>query len=99
MRNWFLLGHSGRAVAGEFHPQMRFLTLLWVGLEIRIQALERSGRRAQDWRDSSRIVEPYWFWMLWRLSNLRMVHKRGAYISLPSEGACATSQSSIGGFA
>ena len=76
VRNWFLLGPSGRAAVLSLRPQMNFFTLLWLGLEIRIHGLERRVRRAKDWRDLLRIVEPYWFWMAWRRSNTRMVHKR-----------------------
>src|ERR1700726_1156639 len=55
---------------------MNFLTRLSLGLVIRIDELERHGRRARDSRSSSRIVEPYWFWMAWSRSKTRLVRKK-----------------------
>ena len=63
---------------------MNFLTPLSLGLEIQIHGSERRGRRAKDWRSSSRIVEPYWFWMAWSRSKIRLVHKKDGYVILPS---------------
>src|ERR1700730_16495765 len=84
-RSSFLAGPStGRAVAAALRPQMNFLMLLSLGLAIQIHGSERRGRRAKDWRSSSRIVEPYWFWMAWSRSKIRLVHKKDAYVSLPS---------------
>ena len=51
LRSWFLAGLStGKAVAVRLRPQMNFLTLLSLGLEIQIHGSERRGRRARDWR-------------------------------------------------
>ena len=55
------------------------------------------GRKIGEAR--SRIVEPYWFWMAWSRSKIRLVHKKGAYVSLPSRRFCASSLPSIRGFA
>ena len=78
---------------------MNFLTRLSLGLEIQIHGSERRGRRAKDWRSSSRIVEPYWFWMAWSRSKIRLVHKKDGYVSLPSRRFCASLLPSIRGFA
>ena len=89
----------GRAPVGTLRPQMNFLTPLLLGLVIQIHGSERRGRRAKDWRSSSRIVEPYWFWMAWSRSKIRLVHKKDGYVSLPSRRFCASSLLSIRGFA
>src|SRR5215831_4858931 len=61
--NSFMAGPStGRAPVGALRQQMNFLTRLLLGLEIQIHGSERGGRRAKDWRSSSRIVERYSFW-------------------------------------
>jgi len=67
------------------HPPTNFLTLLSLGLVTRIHGSERRGGRAKDWRSSSHIVEPYWFWMAWSRSKIRQVHKRGEYTILHYE--------------
>ena len=60
LRSLFLAGPStDRAPVETLRPQMNFLTRLSLGLEIQIHGSERHGRRAKDWRSSSRIVEPY----------------------------------------
>ena len=60
LRSSFLAGPStDRAPVGALRPQMNFLMRLSLGLEIQIHGSERRGRRAKDWRSSSRIVEPY----------------------------------------
>src|SRR6266446_1236248 len=98
LRSLFSAGPStDRAAVGTLRPQMNFLMRLSLGLEIPIPASERRGRRAKDWRSSSRIVEPYWFWMAWSHSKIRLVHKKGAYVSLPSRHFCANSLPSIRG--
>ena len=75
----FLVGPStDRAAVGTLRPQMNFLTRLSLGLEIQIHGSERRGRRAKDWRSSSRIVEPYWFWTAWSRSKIRPGHKKDA---------------------
>src|SRR5260370_27713485 len=100
LRSLFLVGPStDRAAVGRLRPQMNFLTRLSLGLEIRIRDSERPGRRAKDWRSSSRIVEPYWFWMAWSRSKILLVRKKDAYVSLPSRHCCANSLHSIWGFA
>ena len=68
----------------KLRPQMNFLMRLSLGLEIQIHGSERRGRRAKDWRSSSRIVEAYWFWTDWSRSKIRLVHKKDGYVSLPS---------------
>src|SRR6201981_337503 len=74
LRNLFLDGPStDRAAAGRLRPQMNFLMRLSLGLEIQIHSSERPGRRVKDWRSSSRIVKPYWFWMAWSRSKIRLV--------------------------
>src|SRR5262252_8817897 len=66
LRSWFLVGPStGRAQVGAPHLQMNFLTLLSAGLVTQIPGSEPHGRRVKDWRNWSRIVEHYWFWMAW----------------------------------
>src|SRR3979411_2935887 len=78
-RSLFLVGPSiDRAAAERLRPQMNFLTRLSLGLEIQTHGSERRGRRAKDWRSSSRIVEPYWFWMAWSRSKIRLGNKRDA---------------------
>ena len=100
LRSSFLAGPStDRAPVEALRPQMNFLTLLSLGLEIQIHGSERRGRRAKDWRSSSRIVEPYWFWTAWSRSKIRLVHKKDGYVSLPSRRFCASLLLSIRGFA
>src|ERR1700757_4806509 len=100
LQSLFLGGPStDRARLGRLRHQMNSLTRLLLGLGIPIQGLERRGRRAKDSRSSSPIVEPCLFWMAWSRSKIRLVHKKGAYVSLPSRRLCANSQPSIRGFA
>src|SRR5271165_3334289 len=64
LRSWFLAGpFTDRAPVGALRLQMNFSMPLSLGLVIPTHGLERHGRRAKDWPSSSRIVEPYWFWM------------------------------------
>src|SRR6202795_3772215 len=99
LQSLFLVGPStDRAAVGTLRPQMNFLMRLSTGLEIQIHGSERRGRRARDSRSSSRIVEPYWFWMAWSRSKIRLVHKKDEYATLPSRRFCASSPLSIRGF-
>jgi serine/threonine protein kinase len=50
---------------------MNLFTRLSLGLVIQIHGWEGRGRKARDSRSSSRIVEPYWFWMAWSRSKIR----------------------------
>ena len=53
LRSSFLAGpFIGRAQAEALRPQMNFLMLLSLGLEIQIHGSEQRGRRAKDWRSS-----------------------------------------------
>src|SRR6516162_1203910 len=99
-RSSFLVGPStdGAPVAA-LRPQTNFLTLLSLGLAIRIHGSEPRGRRAKDWPSSLRIVEPWLFSMAWSRSKIRPVHKKGAYVSLLCKRFCASLLPSIGGFA
>src|SRR5262252_3483398 len=73
----FLAGPStDRVPVGVLRPQMNFLTGLSLGLEIQIRASARLGRKAKDWRSSSRIAELCWFWMAWSRSKIGLVHKK-----------------------
>src|SRR3984893_2968838 len=100
LRGSCLAGPStGRAPLGALRQQMNFLTRLLLGLAIQIHGLERLGRRANDWRSSSHIVEPYWFWTALSRSKIRPVHKKDACVSPPSRRFCASSLLSIRGFA
>src|SRR6516165_11549057 len=64
LQSLFLAGPStDRAPLGRLRPRMNFLMRLSLGLEIAIHDTERGGRKARDWRSSSRVVGPYWFWM------------------------------------
>ena len=78
---------------------MNFWTLLSLGSVIQTHGSARHGRRAKDWRTSLRIVEPYWFWMVWSPSKIRMVHKKDVYVSPPSRRFCVSSLHSIPDFA
>src|SRR4029077_3322775 len=99
LQSLFLVGPStDKAAVGRLRPQMNSLTPLSLGLEIQIHGSERRGRRAKDWRSSSRIVEPYWFWMAWSRSKILLVHKKDACVSLPFRRFCANSLPSIRGF-
>src|ERR1700722_14629780 len=100
LRSSFLAGpFTDRAPAETLHPQMNFLMLLSLGLEIQIHGSVPPGRKAKDWRSSSRIVEPYWFWMAWSRSKIHQVHKKDGYGSLPSRHFCGNSLPSIRGCA
>jgi serine/threonine protein kinase len=90
---------TDRAPVGTLRPPMNFLTWLSHGLEIQIPDSEPLGRRAKDWRNSSRIGEPCWFLTAWSRSKIRLVHKKGGSVSLPSKRFCANLLPSIGGFA
>ena len=46
---------TDRAQVGELRQQMNLLTRLSIGLVIQIRGSEQRGRRARDWRSSSRI--------------------------------------------
>src|ERR1700756_519013 len=95
----FLAGpFTDRAAVGTIRPQMNFLTLLSLGLEIQILGSEPRGKRAKDWRSSSRIVERYWCWTGWSLSKIRLVHKRDGCVSLASKPFCASLLPLIQGF-
>src|SRR6516165_9143014 len=99
-QSWFLAGLStDRALVGVLRPQMNSWMLRSLGSEIQIHGSERLGRRAKDWPSSLHIVAPYWFWMAWSRSKIRLVHKKGGYVSLLSRRFCANSPRSIGGFA
>jgi hypothetical protein len=91
--------YSRGSVRALLRPQMNFLTRLWLSLAIQIPVPERRGRRAKDWRSSSLIVEPYWFWMGWSRSKIRLVRKRAGCVSLLSRRFCASWLLSILGFA
>src|SRR5712671_6141254 len=57
-RNSFLAGRStDRAPVGTLRLQTNFSMRLSTGLEIQIHRSERLGRKARDWRSSSRNVE------------------------------------------
>src|ERR1700745_3104111 len=100
LRSSFLAGLSiGRVPVEALRPQMNFLMRLSVGLEIQIHGSEPRGRRGKDWRDSSPVAEPYWFWTAWSRSTIRLVRKRVGYASLPFRRSCANSPASIQGFA
>src|ERR1700688_140413 len=100
LQSLFLVGPStDRAPVGRLRPQMNSLTLLSLGLVIQIHGWERRGRRAKDWRNSLRTVEPCWFWMAWSRSKILPVHKKDAYLILRSRPFCANSLLSILGFA
>src|SRR5271165_345198 len=100
LRNSFLAGpFTDRAAVGALRPQMNFLTLLSLGLEIQIHGLERRGRRAKDWQSSSRIAEPCLFWTVWSRSKIRPVHKKDGYVSRPCRHFCASLLASIQDFA
>jgi hypothetical protein len=96
----FLAGpFTDRAAVGRLRLPMNFLRLLSIGLEIQIHGSERGGRRERDSQNSSRIVEPCLFWTVWSRSKTRLVHKKDAYVSLPSRRFCASLLPSIKGFA
>src|SRR5271165_2993594 len=58
LRSLFLVGPStDRAAVGTLRQQMNSLMRLSTGLEIQIYGSERLGRKARDWRSSSRNVE------------------------------------------
>src|SRR6201987_5310520 len=91
LRNSYLAGLSTDRPSGETLPlPMNFLMRLSTGLEIQIHGLERLGRRAKDWRNSSRIAEPYWFWTAWSRSRIRPGHKKGGCGSLPFRRSSAS---------
>jgi hypothetical protein len=100
MRSSFLAGpFTDRAAVETLRQQMNFLMRHSTGLEIQIHGSERRGRKAKDWRSSSGIGEPYWFWMAWSPSKIRLVHKKDGYVSLRYRRFCANSLPSIKGFA
>jgi hypothetical protein len=99
LRNWFLAGPSiDRVRVGAPRPPMNFLMLLLVGLVIQIQESELRRRRAKDWRSSWCIVEPYWFWMAWSRSKIRLGLKKDGYVSQAFRRFSASSLLSIRAF-
>src|SRR5258708_14893858 len=99
LRSSYVAGHStGRAQGEALRPRMNFWTRLSLGSVIPIHGSERRGRRAKDWRSSSHIVGPCWFWTAWSRSKIRLVQKKDGYVSLPSRRFCASSLLSIWGF-
>src|SRR5215831_11318882 len=90
---------TDRAVAEVLPQQMNFSMPLSLGLATQIRGLDQPGRRAKDWLSSSRIVEPYLFWMALSRSKIRLVHKKDGYVSLLSRRFCANSLPLIAGFA
>jgi serine/threonine protein kinase len=100
LRSSFLVGPStDRASVGRLRPQKNFSMWLSLGSGIQNHGSVPPGKKAKDWRSSSHIVEPYWFWMAWSRSKIRQVHKRDGYGSLPSRRYCANSLPSILGCA
>src|SRR6266478_7762415 len=100
LRSSFLVGPStDRAAVGTLRQQMNFLTRLSLGLAIQIHGSERRGRRAKDWRSSSRIVEPYLFWTAWSRCKIRLAPKKVGYVILRSRRFCASLLLLIGGSA
>src|ERR1700730_16850521 len=100
LRSLFSAGpFTDRAPVGTLRPQMNFLMRLSLGLEIQIHGSERHGRRAKDWRSSSRIAAPCLFWTAWSRSKIWLVHKKDGYASLPSRRFCGNSLPSIRAFA
>src|SRR5215469_12684446 len=84
LQSLFLVGPStGRVLVGVLRTQMNFLMRLLLGLETQIRGSEPPGRRAKDWRSSWRIARPYWSWMAWSRSKIRLVHTKDDYVSLP----------------
>jgi hypothetical protein len=61
--------------------------------------LGTAWEKAKDWRSSSHIAEPYWFWMAWSRSKIRLVRKKDGYVNLPSWPFGASLRLSIRGFA
>src|SRR5271165_2921022 len=100
LRSSFLAGPStDRAAVEALRRPMNSLMRLSTGLEIQTHGSERLGKRAKDSRSSSHIVGPYWFWMAWSRSKIRLVHKKDGYVSLPSRRFCASLLPSMRGFA
>src|SRR6266481_6349346 len=96
LQSSFLVGHStDRAPVGRLRPQMNFSMRLSLGLAIQIHGSEPRGRRAKDWRDSSRNVGPCLFLMGWSRSKTHPVHKKDGCASLPSRRFCASLLPSI----
>ena len=85
---------GGTSSADEFLDAA--LSLVW-----RSRSTDRNGvgegRKIGEAR--SHIVEPYWFWMAWSRSKIRLVHKKDACVSLLSRRFCASLLPSIRGFA
>src|SRR6516165_124733 len=82
---------TNRAVVERLRRRMNFLMPLSLGLEIQTHKSERLGRKARDSRSSSRIVEPYWFWMAWSRSKIHLVHKKDGCGSRLSRRFCVNS--------
>src|SRR6202011_5403389 len=91
LRSSFLVGpFTDKAPVGALPLQMNFLTRFSLGLEMQIHGSERRGRRAKDWRSSSRIVEPCLFWTGWSRSKIHLVHKKDGYVTLPYRRSCGS---------
>jgi serine/threonine protein kinase len=100
LHNSFLVGLStDRAPAGTLRQPMNFLMQLSPGLEIPMQGSELPGRRGRGSRNSSHIVEPYWFWTAWSRSKIHLDRKKDGCVSLRSRRSCANSLPSIRVFA
>src|SRR5262249_15956636 len=91
LRSSFLAGPSTVRVQVEaLRPLTNFLTRPLLGLAIRIHGSERRGRRARDWRSSSRIVEPYWLWTAFSPFHIRLVDKKDGCVILRSRRFCVS---------
>ena len=62
---------------------MSSLKLLSTGLAIQIRGSARRGRRASDWRGSSRADELYWFSTAWSRSRIRLARKKDGFVNRP----------------
>src|SRR5271166_1815028 len=77
LRSLFLAGlFTDRGAVEVLRPQMNFWMRLLTGLEIQIHGSERRGRKAKDWRNSSRIVELCSFSTDWSRCKIRLVYKK-----------------------
>jgi hypothetical protein len=65
LRSSYLAGPFTDRAVGALRLLKNFLMPLLPGLAIRIHGSEQHGRRAKDWRNSSGIGQPCFFWMGW----------------------------------
>jgi serine/threonine protein kinase len=90
---------TGKPLVGLGPERISVARLPSLGLGTQIHDSERSGKRVKGWRNWSRSVGPYWFWMVWSHSRIHLAQKKDGSVNLRFSRCYENSLPSIGGFA